>query len=59
MEVFRVTQAKYATSLYASGWEGRWNQEGQRYSTPPRPDRWPVWKTWYIVGGEAYWLISK
>ena len=30
MEVFRVTQAKYATNLYASGWEGRWNQEGQK-----------------------------
>ena len=30
MEVFRVTQARYATSLYASGWEGRWNQEGQK-----------------------------
>ena len=30
MEVFRVTQAKYAISLYASGWEGRWNQEGQK-----------------------------
>lgn len=30
MEVFRVTQARYATGLYASGWEGRWNQAGQK-----------------------------
>ena len=30
MEVFRVAQARYATSLYASGWKGRWNQEGQK-----------------------------
>lgn len=30
MEVFRVTQAKYATTLYASGWEGRWNRSEER-----------------------------
>lgn len=30
MEVFRVTLAKYADSLFASGWEGRWNKEGER-----------------------------
>lgn len=30
MEIFRVTEAEYANSLYASGWEGRWNQEGQK-----------------------------
>ena len=30
MEVFRVTQAKYADRSYASGWEGRWNTEGQK-----------------------------
>ena len=30
MEVFRVTQAKYADRLFASGWAGRWNREGEK-----------------------------
>lgn len=29
MEVFRITKAKYADQLYASGLEGRWNQKGE------------------------------
>jgi RES domain-containing protein len=29
MEVFRITKAKYAGQLYASGVEGRWNNKGE------------------------------
>lgn len=29
MEVFRITKAKYAGQLYASGLEGRWNKKGE------------------------------
>ena len=29
MEVFRITKAKYANQLYASGLEGRWNEKGE------------------------------
>ncbi|MDO1451714.1 RES family NAD+ phosphorylase [Rhodocytophaga aerolata] len=29
MEVFRITKAKFADQLYASGVEGRWNQRGE------------------------------
>ena len=30
MEVFRITLARYAGELYASGLAGRWNQQGEK-----------------------------
>jgi len=30
MQVYRITQIKYTDQLYASGYEGRWNQKGEK-----------------------------